>query len=184
MPTVRFASDLSKSECLERLRKIAGPRSDRGWFDMSFPAQNDPVFIWVRGDRIKIARASGGPQQNSFRRLFDGKVVEHYRGALIEVRFRLPRFVALFMAVWFGAYLYAIGLITVSVASRAIGHPIGLPLNDNAGPMVLLVPVLMLFGVVLVRSGIHMARAGEEEVVHFITSTLAASMIPSGDQRS
>jgi hypothetical protein len=175
MAKVRLTTDLSKFECLERLRKVAGPDSARGWFDVSFPAVGDPIFIWVRGDRIKLAKASGDPRRNSFLRLFDARVLERRSGALIEGRFRMQWFVAASLTLWFCACVSVIGLVTLSIVSRAAGHPVGPRLNTS-GPILLVPPAMLLAAFVLVRSGIRMARRGEEEVVHFLRTTLHADV--------
>jgi hypothetical protein len=163
MATVRFTTDLSTSECLERLGEFAGRTKARGWFErFSDPT---PLLVWVRGDRFKILKIDG-PHRNDFRRLFDGKVNDLPSGALIEGRFRLRRPVAAIVTISFGV-LCAMGSLTLFSLWRFGPH-------QNQIWMMLTEAGMALVLVVISRVGIRTARRGEEEVLQFVRNTLQA----------
>ena len=85
-----------------------------------------PFVGTLEGHRFKVVRVLGTflgvPVHNSFRPVVLGEVVPVPEGTEVRIRFRLPLFVALFMAIWFGALLLG--------AATLVGHT----LRAGTGP--------------------------------------------------
>jgi hypothetical protein len=168
MARVRLTTDLSKSECLERLREVAQRSRARGWVDRNIVAPG-PFFVRVRGERFKILKTDRPYYRNDFRRVFDGRVNDHPSGALIEGNFRLHRFTALVITVSCGAMC--------AIASFSLFSLWRVGPEQNGMWLMLLAEVGMVLAlVVIARVGIHMSRRGEEEIVQFVRNTLCGSI--------
>jgi hypothetical protein len=135
------------------------------------------MLVQVRGNRFRLMQAAGGPPRNSFRRMFYGQVLERSQGAMIRGSFKMHPVVRLVLFIWYG------GVIGVSLLLSAVnvGRALGMPIRGTAaGWPVLAFPILMVvFAVVLVRSGVAFSNEGDRIVVQYMGELLDASVEPS-----
>ena len=170
---VELLSPLSKAECLARLRAVAKTDS---WFNVVWPSPDDPMLVRVRDNQFRLMKAAGGPPRNAFRRMLNGEVLDHPQGALIRARFCLLPLVRLFLLVWFGG----VGAFGVLLLVNNLSHAIGVPFGEKAPGWSWVFPGLMgALGIVLVRLGISLSRAGEEQCIQYLGELLGAAFLPA-----
>ena len=103
---------------------------------------------------------------NSFRRRLEIHFYPSALGTELRGRFRLSWPVFYFMCVWFGGLFVTtpIGLVAL-VAQRGLSAL-------RSEPELLIPVVMILFGFVLVQTGVWLSRSSEKKVVEFLHQAL------------
>ena len=112
-------------------------------------------------------KASGGPKGNSFRRMFHGEVLDSPTGSIVRGRFRLHFVVRAFLFVWLSGITY--------VAVRVL-------LTSDKWSFVAFPVLIGWFGWSIVRWGISLSSAGEDEVVNYLRRAVDGSSLVSKDR--
>jgi len=128
-----------------------------------------PLIGWVRDNRFGIRSRGSLLVRNSFRRTFVGEVVDRNGQTWVIGRFKMARWVSVFLATWF-ALLF---LFMSDVSSALLSHDPNCQGTLCGTPAVLLVPLgMMVAGVALISVGIVMSQGGERKVMRFLLQDL------------
>ena len=109
--------------------------------------------------------------RNSFAPLFSGRLVPQTTGTRVEGRFGMHPFVKIFLAVWFAGVVTIGGFIFVS----SIGQALSGDVSDNSKRHIGMVvpPILLGFGVLLVRFGKKLGRDEETRILSWLKRSFA-----------
>jgi len=109
--------------------------------------------------------------RNSFAPLFSGRLVPQTTGTRVEGRFGMHPFVKIFLAVWFAGVVIIGGFIFVS----SIGQALSGDVSDNSKRHIGIVvpPILLGFGVLLVRFGKKLGRDEETRILSWLKRSFA-----------
>jgi len=117
--------------------------------------------------RLSVRRS----YRNSFAPLFSGRLIPQTTGTKVEVRFGMRPLVKIFLALWFTGMVTLGGLIFVT----SIGQALSLNVGGNSDTLVGIVapPILLAFGVILVRFGNRLGRDEETYVLNWLERSFA-----------
>jgi len=150
---------------------LAGIRSsiDRTIPPLAVSIGSKPLIGWVRDNRFGIRSRGSLLVRNSFRRTFVGEVYDRNGQTWVIGRFKMARWVSVFLATWF-ALLF---LFMSDVSSALLSHDPNCQGTLCGTPAVLLVPLgMMVAGVALISVGIVMSQGGERKVMRFLLQDL------------
>jgi len=105
----------------EAARVIAAHTEAERFFRFSWPnPANDTRFEGeIRGDSFTVRRVIG--YRNSFLPVVEGAIAQSARGSLVTIRMRPMILVIVFLALWFGGILFALGSPAWPIALVMLG---------------------------------------------------------------
>jgi hypothetical protein len=160
-----LTSPLPIAECLARLNA----KLDSSWSVWG----ERPLLGGLSGNRLSARRRIS--YRNSFQTRLRAELTEQNGRTAIHCRFGLEPFVAVFMGVWFAGVISAGGLVfvvcLVEIVSRGSGA------EHDAWVGVIVSPLMLIFGLALVRGGKYLARGEREYLLDFLCKTLDASAV-------
>ena len=112
---------------------------------------------------------------NSFARIFYGRMTSEDNGTIIKGSFHLHLLVKIFILIWFGGLIVIGGYIFLLSILQIILSTSYNIVNPVAG---ILAPCgFLMFGIFLTRLGKWLSKDGEEYVLKFIIATLEAKQL-------
>ncbi len=115
--------------------------------------------------------------RNSFAPQFRGRLIPQTTGTRVEGRFGMDPFVKIFLAVWFAGVVTIGGLIFVSSIGQALSGYVSGNSHTNIG--IIVPPILLAFGVLLVRFGKRLGRGEETYILSWLGRSFADTQNPS-----
>lgn len=109
--------------------------------------------------------------RNSFAPLFSGRLVPQTTGTRVEGRFGMHPFVKIFLAVWFAGVVSVGGFIFVSSIGQAMSGDVSNNSQRHIG--IVVPPILLGFGVLLVRFGKKLGRDEETRILSWLERSFA-----------
>jgi hypothetical protein len=164
---VELVSPLPPEECAARLREATDNEGLLSWF------RSRPVIGRVSGRSVRLRKRIG--YGNSFQAILVGRLEERDGGTVFRGKAGVSTFVTIFMAAWF----CGVGLLGGAMSVIAIGEMLGVKFGERpmerslALPLVAVIaPLMLTFGVGLVRFGRWLARDEERFLVAFVADTI------------
>lgn len=109
---------------------------------------------------------------NSFSRIFYGKLTKKENGTLIEGNFRRHIIIRIFIFVWFGGISFQTGIMFLSWLAKVF---LGTAHGNEVNVTEVLLPLGMLvFGFLLVKSGVWFSKGQENYILEFLKTELKA----------
>jgi hypothetical protein len=169
--TIELVSPLPPDECAARL----GEATDNEEL-LSWPGAR-PVIGRVSGGSVRLRKRIG--DRNSFQTILVGELEEHKGGTLFRGRAGVDTVVTIFMAVWFCWVVLVGGPIFVFAICEMLGIDVGVVKpKGNLALGVAGFPLMLAFGVGLVRSGRRQARDEERFLVAFVAEVAGFGPVP------
>jgi len=157
----RFSTNLSEDECINRLRKLL--IKDTIWI----PSDYSSEIVGTIKESIFIIWKNSG--RNSWKPQYRGKLREMSKGAMIDGYFDMYGFTKGLMIAWFSSGILMFSLSTTLFFLKIINT------EDRDIPLWCL--GMMIFGVIISRSGIWWGEKDQQSVIDFIKKTLQANQI-------
>jgi hypothetical protein len=169
-------SPLSPAECASRLAAVLD--SDRlAGFSLPALFGSNPVIGRVTATSLRIHKRIG--YRNSFQTCLTATMRAEAGGTLISGKFGMHPFVRFFMGFWFGGIILIGGSFSVVVAISLFpgsGHYYHDAWMGLVGP-----PVILAFGIGLVRFGRFLTRDESKFLTDFLVHALNARDRNRGD---
>ena len=165
-------TDFETDQCRRRLIESIDPER-RTIFALSGYKGSRPVIGWIDGYQFYLHKRKNW--HNDFAPLFYGNLLPKDRGTIIEGYFDVQRWVKLFIRFWFGGVvLLGSPIFVLSLLELLQGrkHVEGDPLIGLFVP-----PCMVLFGVLLPKFGLWLARHEEQFILQFLQTTLLARTV-------
>jgi hypothetical protein len=156
MHQIELTSTRTRDECIARL-ELAGEAAHS--LESGISSTDDPMLVSIRGAHFTVRNAADGPPLHSFRRVFEGEIVDRRDTSLIRGRFRLHVMARLSLGLWFGS-MAAVVVLLIILNAQGMALPAA-----ASGPVAILIPIVVLaLAAMLVRSGLAQSRKREEAV--------------------
>lgn len=118
---------------------------------------------------------------NSFSRIFYGELIKKENGTIIQGSFCRHIIVKLFMTIWFGGVIFVGGIMFLVCFSNVF---LGTSNGDGNSVLGLIIPPIMfIFGILLVKSGVWFSINEEKYVLEFIRKTLKGEEVEIQDKK-
>lgn len=154
-----FTTNLSITDCLDRIRLNAKKDTILNWLEIDFNFEKkDIIFYKINKNTFRLQKHRR--YRNSYAPLFYGILVKKHENTVIEGQFHMHPFVRFFMFIWFTGIILEGGIILFKTQFMIIG--------------LLSQIIFIIFGIGLIKIGNFFGRNEKKYMIEFIEKTLKA----------